>query len=137
MWFYESPPAVSDKLALLCSDRSASVVEQDDRHILCQRPVTGGKGILAQAMLGNSSSTSPQLMIRFSVLKDRNVSRVQASQWIEVQMAGGQVRRTDLNGRKQQEEMSNVLASVGGHDLPPEVPAINPPQTDSSSAPTP
>ncbi|MET4664941.1 hypothetical protein ABIC17_001851 [Sphingomonas sp. PvP056] len=137
MWFYETPATVSDKLALLCSDRSASVVEQDERHLLCQRPVTGGKGILAQAVLGNSYSTSPQLMIRFAILKDRSASRVQASQWIEVQMASGQVRRTELNDRKQREELGNVLAAAGAHDLPPDMPAVTPPQGNSSSSPTP
>lgn len=118
VWFAEDMPTVSDKLAILCANRNATVVEQDDRHVLCQREVTGGKGILAQAMLGNSHSTIPQLMIRFQVLRDGKSARVQASQWIELQMAGGQTRRTDLNNSKQRAELENTLIDAGAHNAP-------------------
>jgi hypothetical protein len=120
VWFSDEPAAVSDKLALLCADRNATVIEQDDRHLVCQREVSGGKGILAQAMLGNSASTAPQLMIRFALLRDRKAVRVQASQWVELQMAGGQTRRTDLNNRKQRVELENVLIGAGAHNVPPD-----------------
>jgi hypothetical protein len=121
VWFQDEPQAVSDKLAILCADKNASVIEQDDRHVLCQREVSGGKGILAQAMLGNSSSTSPQLMIRFAVLRDRKSVRVQASQWVEIQMAGGQTRRTDLNSSKQRSELENTLIAAGAHNAPADI----------------
>jgi hypothetical protein len=118
VWFAEDMPTVSDKLAILCANRDATVIEQDDRHVLCQRAVSGGKGVIAQSMLGNSYSTSPQLMIRFQVLRDGKAARVQASQWIELQTAGGQVRRTDLNGSKQRMELENILIDAGGHNAP-------------------
>lgn len=120
IWFSGEPADVSDKLALQCADRNAAVVEQDDRHVLCQREVSGGRGILAQALLGNSSSTSPKFNIRFSILRDRKAVRVQASQWIELQMAMGQVRRTELTGRKQRAELENVLVGIGGHNVHPD-----------------
>jgi hypothetical protein len=108
------------------------VVEQDDRHLLCQREVSGGRGILAQALLGNSYSTEPQLMIRFAILRDGKSVRVQASQWVELQMAGGQTRRTPLDGRKQRLELENVLIAAGAHNVPPHLleeptPAPTPP----------
>lgn len=118
VWFTEDMQTVSDKLGILCADRNAAVVEQDDRHVLCQRAVSGGKGILAQTMLGNSSSTSPQLMIRFQILRDGKAARVQASQWIELQSAGGQTRRTELNGSKQRAELEDTLISAGAHNAP-------------------
>jgi hypothetical protein len=121
VWFGDPPAAVSDKLAILCADTSASVVEQDDRHVLCQRQVTGGKGILAQALLGNSYSTSPQMMVRFQILRDGTAARVQASQWIELQMAGGQTRRNDLNDRKARASLEEALLNAGGHNAPPDL----------------
>ncbi len=132
VWFTEQPQAVSDRLALLCADRNAAVIEQDERHVLCQREVTGGRGILAQAFIGNGSSTSPQLMIRFAILRDGKAARVQASQWVELQMAGGQTRRSDLNDRKQRASLEDLLTGAGGHNVPPEAlddtaPAIQPP----------
>ncbi|WP_052742584.1 hypothetical protein [Sphingomonas sp. Ag1] len=119
VWFKEEPSAVSDKLANLCADRNAAVVEQDDRHVLCQREVSGGKGILAQALLGNSYSTSPVLNVRFSILKDRGAARVQASQWVELQMAMGQTRRTPVDGRKADARLEQSLVAAGGHNVHP------------------
>lgn len=119
VWFQEEPSAVSDKLANLCADRNAAVVEQDDRHVLCQREESGGKGILAQALLGNSYSTSPVLNVRFSILKDRGTARVQASQWVELQMAMGQTRRTPVDGRKADAQLEQSLVAVGGHNVHP------------------
>lgn len=121
VWFQEQGPAVSDRLALLCADFGGEVTDQDDRHVLCRKPMTGGKGILAQALLGNRYSTSPDMMVRFTILKDGSATRVQASQWIEIQMAGGQTRRNDLNGQKQRSDLENALIGVGAHNAPPEL----------------
>lgn len=125
VWFTDQAADVSDKLAILCADHNASVVEQDDRHLLCQREVTGGKGILAQALLGNSSSTSPQLNIRFSIIRDGKAVRVQASQWIELQMAMGQTRRTDMNSGKGATQLEDALIAAGAHNYPPSLDPVS------------
>lgn len=139
VWFALSPSEVSDKLAILCADRNATVIEQDDRHVLCQREVGGGKGILAQVFLGNSSSTSPQLTIRFSILRDGKSVRVQASQWVELQMAGGQVRKMDLRNQKQDAQLQDLLIAQGAHNVPPEFiePAPAPAPAPVTPSPTP
>lgn len=126
VWFDEQGPAVSDKLALLCANFGGEVADQDDRHVLCRKPMTGGKGILAQALLGNRYSTSPDMMVRFTILKDGSATRVQASQWVELQMAGGQTRRNDLNGQKQRSDIENALIGIGAHNASPELLNDNP-----------
>lgn len=120
VWFAEPAAEVSDKLAILCADRNATVIEQDDRHVLCQREVSGARSVLGQALLGGSSATPPQLMVRFSILRDGQASRVQASQYVELQMAGGQTRRTDLKDRKQRVQLEETLITAGGHNAPPD-----------------
>jgi len=122
VWFEKSLTDTSDVLANLCVDRSAAVVEQDDRHVVCQKEVRGLRGALAQALIGNSYSTSPVLIIRFSILRDGPFARVQASQWLETQMAFGQVRKAELNSAKQSSELMSVLLSTGAHNVRPEVP---------------
>lgn len=133
VWFAEAGAAVSDKLAILCADRNAAVVEQDDRHVVCQREVKGGKGLLGQALLGNSYSTAPQLMIRFAILRDRDASRVQASQWVELQMAGGQTRRTDVDGKKNRADLENLLIGIGAHNVPPSALQDEEPKAEAST----
>lgn len=119
LWFTDTLQDVSDKLANLCVDRQSAVVEQDERHVLCQKEVSGAQGVLAQALLGNSYSTSPIYNVRFSLLRDGDLVRVQASQWIELQMAMGQVRRTPLNNKKQRENIVSLLIAKGGSETRP------------------
>ncbi len=125
VWFAEDAATVSDKLALLCADRNATIVEQDERHVLCQREERGAKGVLAQYIYGSRGSTAPQLTIRFSILRDGKNVRVQATQWFEVQSAFGQTRRNPLDDRKQSAQLENLLIGIGGHNVPPEL--IEPP----------
>lgn len=44
---------------------------------------------------------------------------MQVAQWVELQMAGGQTRRTELNSRKQQVDLENVLIAAGAHNIHP------------------
>lgn len=76
-------------------------------------------GILAQALIGNSRSTTPELKIRFGLIRSGKYIRVQATQWIETQMAFGQVQRQQLDGRKQIQSLRDALGSLGGTPVIP------------------
>lgn len=129
VWFTEDAATVSDKLAILCADRNSSVVEQDDRHVVCQREESS---VLARYIYGSRGSTSPQLTIRFTLLRDGKNTRVQATQWIEVQTAFGQTRRNQLDDRKQSARLEDVLIAAGGHNVPPEL--LDPKPDDAATA---
>lgn len=131
VWFLEPAGQVSDKLALTCADREATVLEQDDRHVLCSRPMTGIAAGYAFGV-GRGSST-PDLFIRFTLLRDGKSVRVQASQWVENQSALGQFRKTDLNGTKQRQSLEDILIAAGGHNYPPDAEPVAP--ADAVGAP--
>lgn len=116
VWFSGTGAEVSDKLALKCADLGATVVEQDDRHVLCQRE---SNSVAAQYLFGGRGSTSPMLTVRFAILKDGKDLRVQAVQWIEVGSALGQTRRTFLDSNKHQISLRGHLHNAGAHDYPP------------------
>ena len=118
VWFSETAAEVSDKLALTCADREATVIEQDYRHVLCSRPMTGVAATYA-FRVGRGSS-SQDLFIRFTLLRDGKSIRVQAAQCVENQSALGQSRKTDLNGTKQKKSLEDVLIAAGGHNYPPD-----------------
>lgn len=115
MWFYGSAADASDKLALSCADRAATVVEQDDRHVLCEREQSGAA---ERYMFGSRGGTTPMLKVRFTLLRDGKDTRIQAAQWIEVQSALGQQRRTELDSAKYDGAMRDVLHGLGAHDFP-------------------
>lgn len=122
-YFAEEPNAVSARLADMCMDRQYLVVEQDEHHVLCSKETSGLKGILAQVLIGNAYSTTPVIKMRFALARGRANTRVQASGWIETQMAFGQMRQIPLDGRKQQGELMAALISAGGSEFPVAVPA--------------
>lgn len=112
-WFVETPEEISSRLAGACADRGGSVVEQDNFHVLCQKTADGLKGAMAQVLVGNAYSTTPEVKVRFSIIKGPQ-TRVIASQWLETQMAFGQIRKVDLNNRKQHASLESLLAGIGG-----------------------
>lgn len=63
--------------------------------------------------VGNSYSTTPQQKIRFIAYRTGSDVKVTAQQWIEIQMAFGQVRTQELNANNQINELQNYLFSLG------------------------
>lgn len=119
VYFAEAPSDALGKIAGRCMDRNLTVTESDDRHVVCIQTVSGFKGALAQVLIGNSYSTTPTVNIRFQAIAVPGGSRVQFSQWIETQMAFGQVRRVEMDGRKQIQETLNSLYGLGAFGSPP------------------
>jgi len=68
--------------------------------------------------MGNSYSTPPRRFFQFNVVEIGGMSRVQASGWVELQMAFGQTRRTDFSGPEFQNNILNFLAAAGGQYPP-------------------
>lgn len=64
--------------------------------------------------MGNSYSTPPRKFIRFNVAEVSGISRVQAASWVELQMAFGQMKRTDLSGATFDNDVMNFMAAAGG-----------------------
>jgi len=64
--------------------------------------------------MGNSYSTPPRRFFRFNIAEVNGVARVQASGWMELQMAFGQMRRTDFTGPEFYNGIFNFMASAGG-----------------------
>lgn len=126
MWFYGPAAEASDKLALTCADREATVVEQDDRHVLCEREQAS---VAARFAFSGKGGTTPMLKIRFTLLRDGKDTRIQAAQWIEVQSASGQERRSELDSAKYDGAMRDLLHGIGAHDFPSSSadPAAEPP----------
>lgn len=115
MWFYGSPAEASEKLALSCADREATVVEQDDHHVLCERE---NSSVAARYLFSGRGGSAPMLKVRFTLLKDGKDTRIQAAQWMEMQSALGQERRSELDDAKHDGAMRDLLHTIGAHDMP-------------------
>lgn len=96
MLFAENPPTVVGKLSSKCIDSHWTVVTSSSNELGCEAPLNMGQSVLGQMLMGNSYSTPPRRFFRFNVIEVNGISRAQASGWIELQMAFGQVKRTAL-----------------------------------------
>lgn len=118
VYFTGSPAVASSTLAAMCMDRKYSVLNSDEHQVLCGKEVEGLKGMLAQALLGNAYSTTPQQLVRFQMIPWGAGTRVQFSLWIETQMAMGQVQRAPLDSRKTVQGILSVLYAHGATEVP-------------------
>lgn len=95
-------------------DRQGIVINQDTNQVLCQKTLDPGDAILAQLLIGNQYSTTPVLKIRFNAVQIDTSVRVQVYEWLETQMAFGQVRTTEMNSNAEFNKIENLLSQLGG-----------------------
>lgn len=111
------PQDSKDAISLIankCIDVGWKIISKSDSILICESPMSSTQSILGQALLGNSYSTPPRRFIQFSASSLEGYTRVQATGWIELQMAFGQIRRTDLQGPDFSNSVLAFLGSAGG-----------------------
>lgn len=109
-----NPAVVSERLTTLCASRGYLVQQSSPSQVVCGGQMQGGDALLAQLAIGNSYSTTPEQYVRFAILPYGGKVRVQAYQWVETQMAFGQVNKVELNSGNQFNSIMRALASIGG-----------------------
>lgn len=113
-----SAQATADRLASKCVDAGWTIISTTETVVICEAPMNFGQSLLGTMLMGNSYSTPPRSFYRFNVAHVQSVSRVQASGWMELQMAFGQTRRTDFSGASFHNGAMNFMVAAGGR-LPP------------------
>jgi len=108
------PEATSSALANVCINRSWTVQSSTPTVVICEAPMNFGQSLAGQLLMGNSYSTPPRRFFRFNIADFQGHSRVQLSGWMELQMAFGQVRRTDFTDVAFHNSAMNLLVGSGG-----------------------
>lgn len=114
MLFSGKPEDVIGQLSGKCIDAHWSVTSSTSTDLVCEAPMSFGQSLLGQMLMGNSYSTPPRRFFKFNAATIAGVSRVQASGWMELQMAFGQMKRTDFSGAKFENGMMNFMSAAGG-----------------------
>jgi hypothetical protein len=110
----QMPSAVLGKLAGLCMDRRGVVISQDSNQVVCQKELPPGDALLAQLAIGNAYSTTPVLKIRFSAAQTNGGTRIQVYEWIETQMAFGQMQTMEVSSNREFNSVEQLLMQLGG-----------------------
>lgn len=114
MLFPETTDKTVGVLTSKCIDVGWTVISSSSTEVVCEAPMNFGQTLLGQLAMGNSYSTPPKRYFRFNLANLKGVSRVQASGWMELQMAFGQVRRTDFSGPEFHNSILGFLGGAGG-----------------------
>ncbi len=114
MLFPDQPQTLIGQLSSKCIDDHWTVTFTTTNELVCEAPLNMGQSMLGQMLLGNSYSTPPRRYFRFSVTQMNGISRVQASGWMELQMAFGQTKRTDFTGPQFQNNIMTFMGAAGG-----------------------
>lgn len=101
------------KLSAACAQNGVMVIQSTENQVVCGQQMTGGQAIFAQTLIGNSYSTPPMRKVRFTLYKQGSGVRVIAYEWIETQMAFGQVRTQELNSNNQMNSVQSMLFRAG------------------------
>lgn len=110
----KSPAKVAEKITARCAAKGLLVRKTSPNEVICGGTMSGGDAMLAQLAIGNSYSTQPEQYIRFTIFPVRGRVRVQTYQWIETQMAFGQVNKLELNSGKHFNDTLRSLIDMGG-----------------------
>lgn len=108
----------SDHLANKCIDLGWTVVSTTNTVITCEAPMNFGQRLLGQLLMGNSYSTPPRMYYQFNIAGAGSSTRIQVNGWTELQMAFGQMRRTDMVGAAFHNSAMDFIQGIGGR-LPP------------------
>jgi len=114
MLFSDDPRTVIGALSSKCIDSHWTVISSSETELVCESPMNMGQSILGQMLMGNSYSTPPRRFFRFNAANINGTSRIQASGWMELQMAFGQMKRTDFAGPEFQNGIMNFMSAAGG-----------------------
>lgn len=147
-YFAGAPADAVTSIAQLCVAKSIPITVQTATEVQCAQEVSGFGGMLTHLLIGNSYSTTPVATVRFFLIPGRGYTIVQATQWVETQMAFGQVRRTMIDGKKNNERLLASLLGAGASMAPPapsptkeapapDVPVVAPTATPPQVAPKP
>ena len=98
-----------------CVNGGLIVTETTQNHVVCEKTMTGGDAIFAQMLIGNSYSTTPVRKVRFVVFQMNKDVKITAQQYIQSQMAFGQIRTQELNGNNHRNDIQRFLYSLGAY----------------------
>lgn len=105
---------VQSRMIRLCSSSGLMVKEVTPNQVVCGKTMTGGQAFLAQALMGNSYSTTPEQNMRLVMYQVGSNVNVTGYQWIETQMAFGQMRRENLDTPNHVNGLQRMLFQMGG-----------------------
>lgn len=108
----------SDRVANGCFDMGWTMVSSSNTTVVCEAQMGTLQSALSQLFLGNAYSTPPKQFIRFNLAGLGGSTRVQATGWIETQMAFGQTRTEEMSSSHYHNNVMSLFSALSGRYPP-------------------
>lgn len=108
-----STDQVKNKLVGVCATGGLTVYEASSNQIVCGKLMTGQTAAYAQLIIGNAHSSPPERRVQFTFFQSGPDVTVIGTQWVQTQLALGQVKRVDLDTNGHNNELQEFLGQLG------------------------
>lgn len=99
---------MKNEIVLVCAQRGMEV-ETSSHAVTCGRREEGGRGILAQALVGNAYSQTPMTKVRFTLAETNGGVFVVADPWLEMTMGFGEIKRIPITNNAFRNDLQSGL----------------------------
>lgn len=108
---------IRDELALRCTSTGAAV-ESSEYSITCSKRNESGRGVMAQAMLGNACSDTPLERIEFTTVQTGSDVFVTARGWMQIKKCFGDTELIayDKNNNFRNQVQAGLDRAVSEHE---------------------
>ena len=109
-----SAQKLADKLAMRCVSSGDLIVNHTQTQVKCETKMNEAQIRWAKAYVGNQYSSDIHQYIQFNLTDFAGSVRVQAREWIQLQMPYGQIRSSDFTEPKVTNPLQKFLYKMGG-----------------------
>lgn len=101
------------KLIGTCASSGILVQDSGPNHVTCGKEMEGPGAAFIQMAIGNSYSSTPVRVVRFTIFPQGADVRVVANKWAESQMPTGKVNKMDLDSNVERNATQQFLVRAG------------------------
>lgn len=101
------------KVSSGCMDKGWMVTSQTNNQVVCEIPMGFWQSAFTQMLIGNQYSTDPKQFVRISLTQVGDHTRAMTQNWVETQMAFGQIQHQQQTGDNFINAMMGYLAASG------------------------
>lgn len=109
-----SAQKLADKLAMSCVSVGNLVVNQTQTQVKCDTSMSDAQIRWAKAYVGNQYASDIHQYIQYNLTKMDGQVRVQAREWIQLQMPYGQIKKSDFTKPELTNPLQELLYEMGG-----------------------
>jgi len=109
-----SAQKLANKIAARCVEKGDFIITSSASQVKCERRMTEENINWAKAYIGNPYADDIHHYIVYNIVKGNGTTRVQARQWIQLQMPYGQTKRREMNSPEGFNSGIRFLYSMGG-----------------------